>query len=61
MNDLVVFSKKEFGDVRTIEQNKSSPYVGFFYILEWDNYIKIGCTSNPYQRIITLKHQAEKY
>nr|DAW77786.1 MAG TPA: hypothetical protein [Caudoviricetes sp.] len=60
-NNLIVFSKEEFGDVRTIEQNKSSPYVGFFYILEWDNYIKIGCTSNPYQRIITLKHQAEKY
>lgn len=60
-NKLMVFNNEEFGEIRTIEQNKSSPYVGFFYILEWDNYIKIGCTKNPYQRIITLKHQAEKY
>lgn len=32
-NKLMVFNNEEFGEIRTIEQNKSSPYVGFFIFL----------------------------
>lgn len=61
MIKLNLFEKAEYDKVREIEKNKSSEYMGFFYLLEWGDDVKIGCTKNPYQRIMSFKRQAEKY
>lgn len=61
MSGLKIFEKDEYGKVREIEKSKSSDFIGFFYVLEWGGNIKIGCTRNPYQRIMAFKRQAEKY
>lgn len=61
MDNLQVFTKDEFGSIRTIEKLNKDKYTGFFYVLEWDNKVKIGSTKNPYQRIMALKRSAENY
>lgn len=61
MSELQIFNNAEFGSVKEIERSRSSDYVGFIYVLEWDDAVKIGCTMYPYKRLIALKRQAEKY
>ena len=46
--------------VRTVEEGLGK-YMGVFYILEWDDAVKIGSTKHPYQRLMQLKSTAEKY
>ena len=57
--DLQIFTNKQFGEIRTIEKSKSNAYFGFFYILEWNDKVKIGCTAHPYQRIRQLQKAAD--
>lgn len=59
MNDLMIFKNEEFGKLKNIK--KDNDYMGFFYAIEYGELIKIGSTNNPYQRVMTLKRQAEKY
>lgn len=59
--NLQIFTNEEFGYVRTIEEMRSNDYMGFVYVLEWDNVVKIGCTKYPYKRLLTLQRQAEQY
>lgn len=61
MNEMTVFNNPEFGEIKNIEQENKNKYTGFFYILEWDNFVKIGSTKNPYQRLMALKRSAETY
>lgn len=61
MNELQIFDNAEFGEVRTIEKENKDKYTRFFYILEWDNLVKIGSTKKPYQRVMSLKRSAETY
>lgn len=61
MNELQIFNNNEFGEIKTIEKENKDKYTGFFYVLEWDNFVKIGSTKNPYQRIMALKRNAETY
>lgn len=56
-----IFTSEEFGTIRTIEKKNQNKHTGFFYILEWDDLVKIGSTQNPYQRIMALKRTAETY
>lgn len=58
---LKVFCRDSISDIKEIQKNKSTEYMGFFYVLEYDDCVKIGCTRNPYERIRTLVHDAEKY
>lgn len=46
---------------KKLEKNKSSAYMGFLYIIEWGENIKIGCSKSPRTRYAALKRQAEKY
>lgn len=59
--DLQIFSNSEFSKLRKIEKENTSNYTGFFYILEYGDLVKIGCTRKPYQRVMALKRNAENY
>ena len=61
MNQLTIFNNEEFGTIRAIERARSSEHVGFIYVLEWDDAVKIGCTMYPCRRLKELKRQAERY
>ena len=40
---------------------KIDNYLGYFYIVEYNNHVKIGSSRNLYQRYLTLKRECEKY
>lgn len=61
MNELTIFQREEWTDLKLIDQKNKEKYTGFFYILEWDHRVKIGCTKAPYSRLMSLKRTAEKY
>lgn len=56
MNEIKVFTNEHFNTLKNLE--KSSPFIGFVYILEWGNKTKIGCSTNPSNRINQLKATA---
>ena len=58
---MKVFELKDLNLIQQIEKSHSNSYMGFVYILELGNMVKIGSTYQPYQRLIALKRQAEKY
>lgn len=60
MNQLQIFKSEEFGEVRTVEKNRKE-FMGFFYVIEYGDLVKIGSTKNPYQRLSQIKRQASKY
>lgn len=51
----------KFYDFNDLVKLKPQEYYGYFYIIEFGNYIKIGCTRKPYERIRSLKSQLENY
>ena len=61
MNELQIFNSEEFGELKEIEKRNKDKYTGFFYILEYGKFTKIGSTKNPYQRLMALKRNAVKY
>ena len=61
MNELQVFKNQEFDPIKQIERSRSSDYIGFIYVLEWGDAVKIGSTMYPYKRLCALKRQAESY
>ena len=62
MNELQIFSKDRFLDIKVIEESRKNNYMGFFYILEYgENCTKIGSTKNPYRRLNSLLNGAEVY
>lgn len=60
MQELQTFRNEEFGEVRTVEENRKE-FMGFFYVIEYGDLVKIGSTKNPYQRLSQIKRQALKY
>lgn len=56
-----VFDNTQYNEIKQIEDSRSNEYMGFIYVMEWGDNIKIGCTKSPYQRLKALKRQAEKY
>lgn len=60
MNGLQIFNNEEFGQIRTVEKNRKE-FMGFFYVIEYGDLVKIGSTKNPYQRLSQIKRQASKY
>lgn len=59
--ELQIFSNEEFGEIKEIEKRNKDKYTGFFYILEYGKFVKIGSTKNPYQRLMALKRNAVNY
>ena len=56
---MKMFDNNQKDDIKT--SYKFQDYLGYIYVLEYGNYVKIGCTTKPYERLIALKNQAEKY
>ena len=61
MNELKVYQQNELSRLKDIDVENKGKYTGFFYVLEWNEITKIGCTKSPYQRYMALKRNAEKY
>ena len=59
-NHFRIFGIDEIEELKKIEKTTPDLF-GYVYFLEYGNFIKIGCTKNPYKRISTLKAQGEKY
>ena len=61
ISNVKIFENNIVDNLKQIEDMITNRYVGFIYILEWDDMVKIGCTTKPCQRFVALKNQAEKY
>lgn len=48
-------------DLMDLEEEVANSYLGFVYVFEHGENVKIGCTSQPHTRYRTLKSNAEKY
>ena len=59
-NSFRIFELDEIEELKTIEKTTPDLF-GYVYFLEYGNFIKIGCTKKPCNRISTLKAQGEKY
>ena len=59
MNELQmkVFSPKQLSQLKEVKPDEK--WQGFFYVVEYGNFVKIGSSINPYNRYITLKKQAQ--
>ena len=60
MNEIIVFERDEYSQVKQIQDQIPERY-GCAYILEYGEYVKIGCSSRPYRRLKELKIAAENY
>ena len=61
MNELQIFERENYTDLKAIDKKNKDKYTGFFYVLEWGGSVKIGSSKYPYQRLMALKRTAEKY
>lgn len=60
MNELRVFNNP-CTELPTAYQKDPDAWLGYFYILEYGRWVKIGSTKNPIERYSSLKRTAEKY
>ena len=61
MNEIKIFENSEFGKVRTVEDETKNEYYGFVYALEFGNFVKIGCTRKPFERLNSLRRTIVNY
>ena len=61
MNEFYIYCRDEFSKIKELKENSKKSELGYFYILEWDNGVKIGSTKRPVQRIQAFMQTAEKY
>ena len=59
--EVKLFNSHEFGQLRGLEKENKDKYTGFFYILEYGNFVKIGSTKSPHTRMQSLKRSAVNY
>lgn len=56
-----IYSKIDLKDFEIISKEEKQHGVGYFYLVEINNDVKIGCTQNPIQRYNTLEREIVKY
>ncbi len=59
MNDFQIFNSDDIDHIKAIEDTAPNYYMGFIYILEYGENVKIGYSQKPNNRIKQLKRQAE--
>ena len=59
MNDLAIW--KEYNDVNWIEDNKHAAHLGYVYLIEYGQHVKIGSTKRPARRMKQLNSIAVNY
>ena len=60
MNKMTIFNDANSKELKDFEKNIST-YMGIFYVMEYGDYVKIGYSHMPYERLTALKRQAVKY
>ena len=62
MNNIVfVITHDKFDKLIEMQESKGNEYEGHVYVIECENYVKIGCTKNPYERIKEVTHTLRDY
>ena len=56
-----IYSKNDLKDFELICEEEKQCGIGYFYLVEINNYVKIGCTQNPILRYNTLEREVVKY
>lgn len=54
-----IYTRQDYGRIK--EECYPIEYAGYVYVIEYGDYIKIGQSRNPYNRITQLRMQAENY
>ena len=54
--DICLFSEFDLKQIK-----KTNDWLGVFYLLEYNDSIKVGCTKNPYQRYKQLVRNSKNY
>lgn len=57
---MTIFNDANSKELKDFEKNIST-YMGIFYVMEYGDYVKIGYSHMPYERLTALKRQAVKY
>jgi hypothetical protein len=58
MEEIEIYNADEFEKMKEI---KTADFMGYVYVIDCGNVVKIGQTSNPYKRISNLKIILENY
>lgn len=62
MNELRIFSKNEFEEIKDFQKERPNAVMGIVYAVEYDKgYCKIGMSSIPADRTFTIKHYISDY
>lgn len=62
MNELRIFRKNEFEEIKDFQKEKPNAVMGIVYAVECDKgYCKIGMSSIPADRTFTIKHYISDY
>ena len=62
MNELKIFEKDEFLRIKDFQKEKPNAVMGIVYAIEYgDGFSKIGMSSVPANRTLTLKHYISDY
>lgn len=62
MNELRIFSKNEFEEIKDFQKERPNAVMGIVYAIEYDKgYCKIGMSSIPADRTFTIKHYISDY
>lgn len=61
-DEVKIFDSNNITDIHRYEkENTTDDLMGYVYIIEWDNKVKIGSSSQIEQRVKTLKRNGEIY
>lgn len=58
---LKIYRLEEIQNLKELGDKRTNGYLGYFYVIEWGDNVKIGSTANPFQRIKELTRAACKY
>ena len=60
MDDIKVFTRDQYPLLKEIQKQIPERY-GIAYVIEYGDFVKIGCTSKPHNRLANLRYAAENY
>lgn len=58
---IKIYSKIDLKNFELISKEEKQHGIGYFYLVEINNNVKIGCTQNPVQRYNILEREIVKY
>lgn len=63
MNELQIFDNEDFAKIKEIENSNKGKYTGFFYVLEYGDFVKIGrlAISIPHTNYVENEKHLHEY